>query len=128
MQVSSFQIFLILSVDHIATYLTKKLMILRIPTILSTIAQYDPSSAFFIQESKSASLLFLSEKSPKKEGKQASHHKIPLMSRKCQPNSCHNKRTSKSQQKKLTIVLSNTVSLMKNLMRSKTNLRRRRKK
>lgn len=41
----------------------------------------------------------LSEKIHQKEGKQASYHHIPLMSRKCQPSSCHNKGTSKSQQR-----------------------------
>lgn len=96
MHLSNFEIPFNLSTDHIAKYVTKKLLSLWIPTFLSTTVHYNPPSALIRQESESASL---SEKIHPKEGKQASYHNTPLMSRKCQPNSCHNKETSKSQQK-----------------------------
>lgn len=68
MHVANFETFLILSVDHIADYVTKKLIILWISVFLSTLAHYNPPSAFLIQESESASSLSSLRKSIRKKG------------------------------------------------------------
>lgn len=93
------EILLILPVDQTADYVTKQKIILWITVFLSTLAHYDPMSVFLNTGIRVCQFAILSEKIHQKEGKQASYHHIPLMSRKCQPSSCHNKGTSKSQQK-----------------------------
>lgn len=93
------EIFLILPVDQTAHYVTKQKIILWITLFLPTLAHYNPASVFLHTGIRVCQFAILSEKIHQKEGKQASYHHIPMMSRKCQPSSCHNKGISKSLQK-----------------------------